>query len=188
MKRISVFGSSRPKPGTPEYQLAYDLGQLIARAGFVLCNGGYYGTMEAGAKGAKDAGGKTIGIVTEEFGIKANAYIVEKIVTHTFVDRLWKLVELGDAYIVLKGSTGTLLELAAVWEFANKGITPEKPIIVIGTFWKPVLETLRDERMHEGLGSAADYVSVASTPQECIALLENKLTIMQGKATTHANT
>src|SRR5206468_2628134 len=100
-------------------------------------NGGYGGSMEASAKGARENGGGTIGVVTEMFGTKANSFIDQVVVTTTHAERLSKLVDMGDAYIVLKGSTGTLLELAMVWEYANKGIVKNKPIIVLGDFWRP---------------------------------------------------
>jgi predicted Rossmann-fold nucleotide-binding protein len=54
-----------------------------------------------------------------------------------------KLVEIGDAYAVLPGGTGTLLELAEIWESANKGfVKPAKPIILIGDFWTPLVELM----------------------------------------------
>ena len=59
---VTVFGSSRPKPATPDYETAYALGSELARAGFVVCNGAYGGTMEASARGAKAAGGSTVGV------------------------------------------------------------------------------------------------------------------------------
>ena len=57
---ITVFGSSRPEPGSPAYETAYQLGRAIAEAGWALCTGGYGGTMEASAKGAVEAGGHTV--------------------------------------------------------------------------------------------------------------------------------
>ncbi len=112
---ITIFGSSRLKFGEEEFQTAYELGKQLAQSGFTICNGGYGGTMEASARGASEAGGKTIGVVCERFGTTANPFLEETIVTSTHSERLHKLIELGDAYVVLKGSTGTLLELALVW-------------------------------------------------------------------------
>jgi len=82
--------------------------------------------MEASARGAKEAGGKTIGVTFNIKGRAANSWIDEQIHVPALIDRMMKLVELGDAYVVLKGGTGTLLELAAVWEFINKGLLAEK--------------------------------------------------------------
>jgi uncharacterized protein (TIGR00725 family) len=131
--------------------------------------------MEATARGAKENGGTSIGVVTEMFGTKANPFIDEVIVTKTHADRLLKLVEMGDAYIVLKGSTGTLLELAMVWEYANKGIVKNKPILVLGDFWQPVIDTLKNELAWEGAKDASGYVTIVRSPQECINVLKQRL-------------
>jgi len=173
---ITVFGSSRPQPGQPEYDLAYDLGNELAREGFTICNGGYGGIMEASAHGAKDARGKTIGIICSAFaGGKANQWIDTTINNTTMVDRLLKLLATGDGYVVLKGGTGTLLELAAAWEFINKGMLARKPIVVVGGFWDEVVRTLKDELAWEGLESATRFVSIASSPTECVGILTAEL-------------
>lgn len=168
---VAVFGSSLPKPGDPEYQTAYEVGKVLAQAGFAICNGGYSGTMEASACGAKESGGLTIGVVAKFFSTTANSYIDKKIVVETLVDRLMKLIELGDAYVVLRGGTGTLVELALVWEFMNKGVIRQKPIVVVGTFWIPVVDTLKTEFLSEGLHSQAEYVTIVATPEECRTVL-----------------
>ena len=138
---ITLFGTANAKSGEPAYELAYETGKLLAQAGFTIVNGGYGGTMLAAAKGAASVGGKTIGITCTAFGRSgANRYIVEEIKTNSLEERLQTLVKLGQAYIVLPGSTGTLLELAMVWELKNKGfINKDKPIILVGGFWKPLV-------------------------------------------------
>ena len=131
--------------------------------------------MEASARGARERGGTTIGVVTEMFGTTANPFITKAIVTKTHIERLLKLVELGDAYVVLKGGTGTLLELAFVWEYLNKGIIKNKPIIVLGEFWTSVVNTLKDELAWEGLRDATHHVTVVETSDECLKALNIKL-------------
>ena len=61
-KIITIFGTGRAKPGDAAYALAYELGKLLVEAGFTIANGGYGGTMSAAARGAVEAGGKTIGV------------------------------------------------------------------------------------------------------------------------------
>jgi uncharacterized protein (TIGR00730 family) len=174
-KVITIFGSSRPMEGDEEYQLAYEVGKQLSLAGFSVCNGGFGGIMEASARGAKEAGGKTIGVT---FNIKrraANSWIDENIHVPALIDRMMKLVELGDAYVVLKGGTGTLLELAAVWEFINKGLLAEKPILIIGDFWSGVVETLREELLWQGVGDCTKFIHCASSPVECALFLKQQL-------------
>jgi uncharacterized protein (TIGR00730 family) len=174
-KVITVFGSSRPIHGDEEYQLAYEVGKQLAVAGFTICNGGFGGIMEASARGAKEAGGKTIGVTFDIKGRTANPWIDENIYVPALIDRMMKLVELGDAYVVLKGGTGTLLELAAVWEFINKGLLAEKPIVIVGDFWQNVVETLREELLWEGVGDCTKFIHSTSLPEECASFLKRQL-------------
>lgn len=140
---ITVFGSSRPKPGEQAYQQAYELGTAIGRQGWSLANGAYGGTMEATAAGAKDAGATTIGVTCDVFGRgSANRYIDQEIRTAKLNERLGRLIELGDSYIVLPGGTGTLLELATVWELLNKRLMTGKCLVVIGQWWTPLVELI----------------------------------------------
>jgi uncharacterized protein (TIGR00730 family) len=146
---VTVFGSSFPQPLSPAYQLAYDLGRAIAQAGWTLCNGGYGGTMEAAARGACEAGGHTIGVTCAAFGRRggANAYIRQEIPTFDLLARLNTLVRLGNAYVVLPGGTGTLLELALVWELLNKRILRRAaPLVLLGEHWQPVVELVKREQ------------------------------------------
>jgi uncharacterized protein (TIGR00730 family) len=175
-KVITVFGSSRPIEGDEEYQLAYEVGKQLSLAGFTVCNGGFGGIMEASARGAKKAGGETIGVTFNIKGRAANSWIDENIHVPALIDRMMKLVELGDAYVVLKGGTGTLLELAAVWEFINKGLLAKKPIVIIGDFWSGVVESLREELLWEGVGDCTKFIHCVSSPAECASFLKQQLT------------
>ena len=174
-KVITVFGSSRPVEGDEEYQLAYEVGKQLSLAGFSVCNGGFGGIMEASARGAKEAGGRTIGVTFNIKGRAANSWIDENIHVPALIDRMMKLVELGDSYVVLKGGTGTLLELAAVWEFINKGLLRERPIMIIGDFWSGVVETLRKELLWEGVGDCTKFIHRTSSPEECASYLKRRL-------------
>ena len=179
-KVISVFGSSRPRENEPEYTEARHVGKALAQAGFTVCNGGYGGIMEASARGAKEAGGESIGVTVDAFARKANKWIDKEIRKATLVERIETLVNTADGYVIVKGGTGTLLELAYVWEFINKGFIPEKPIIIVGDFWGKVVETLKDELLWEGLGDCTKFVQKVATPEECAELLARRLLKSRG--------
>jgi Predicted Rossmann fold nucleotide-binding protein len=172
---ITVFGSARPVEGDKFYEEARTLGQALASAGCVVCNGGYGGTMEASARGAKESGGKTIGVVSEFFSLETNPWIDKKVAVKSLTDRLMELISLADGYVVLKGGTGTLLEFASVWEFMNKSVIEEKPVIVLGNFWNSVIDTLNHELMFEGKESCTKYISVAASPQNAVEKLKERL-------------
>jgi len=170
-KTVSIFGTGRARPGDEAFELAEELGKVLAEAGFRIANGGYSGTMLAAAKGAAEAGGETIGVTCLAFGRGgANEYISREIVTSTLDERLETLIELGWAYAVLPGSTGTLLELAKVWELKNKGfLSSEKPIILVGGFWKPLVEII----IAEDADSAKSLTFVGTPDQAAEHLVKN---------------
>lgn len=144
---ITIFGSSRAEEDSDTFQTAYNIGYVLGKAGWQVCNGGYGGTMLASAKGCKDAGGRTIGIICKIFpNSQPNEYIDEVIVTEDLFERLNYLIWPARGFIVLPGSSGTLVELALVWELTAKRIIERKPIILIGNFWQAVLETASHEK------------------------------------------
>jgi uncharacterized protein (TIGR00730 family) len=148
---ITIFGTGRAKAGDAAYALADETGKVLAQAGFVIANGGYGGTMLAAAQGAAEAGGQVIGVTCSAFGGTANEYISREIVTDSLDERLDTLINLGQAYIVMPGGTGTLLELAKVWELKNKGfLQTEKPIILVGGFWKPLVDLIATDDPDSG--------------------------------------
>lgn len=177
---VTVFGSSQPAPGSPAYQTAYDLGQGIAQAGWTLCNGGYGGTMEASAHGAVQAGGHTIGVSCSIFGrASVNQFIKQEVTTFYLLTRLDTLVRLGRAYVVLPGGTGTLLELALVWELLNKRLLRRNaPIILIGDTWCSVVDVIRREQP-ETLD-----VQVVATAELAIEALREHFAAAQPAAST----
>jgi len=141
---VTVFGSGRARPDDALYAQALALGVALAERGLSVCTGGYGGVMEAVSQGAKQAGGHTIGITARFFRSRANAWIDEEIRVSTWRDRLFQLVERGHGYVTCPGGTGTLVELAIVWEMLNKGVMERKPVAVFGEFWRPVIEHVRE--------------------------------------------
>jgi uncharacterized protein (TIGR00730 family) len=180
---VTIFGSSRPVEGSEEYSLAQDLGRRLAAAGFSICNGGYGGTMEAAARGAAEERGEAgrtgiriIGITCTVFGDRRpNPWIEENLITASLFDRLQKLLSMGDAFIVLAGGTGTLLELALAWELINKGMAERRPIILLGSFWEGLLKSMKAEMEQEGRPDPMLSTSVALAPAECVQLLTSQL-------------
>jgi uncharacterized protein (TIGR00725 family) len=175
---VTVFGSSRPREGSEDYAEARVLGEALARAGFAVCSGGYGGVMEAASRGAKEAGGKTYGVTAEFFKPTANAWIDVEVRVKTWQERLFELVRLGHAFVACKGGTGTLVELAVVWEMLNKAVIAGKPFAVLGDFWTPILERVREVELgHPAPWGEANgrLVHVAASPAEVASFLVGKL-------------
>lgn len=182
MKTVTIFGSSIPEEGTEAYRDAQALGRALAEAGLAICNGGYGGLMEASSRGAREAGGHTIGVTCNVWTAAPNRWVAEEARTATFMERLLTLIERGDAYIVLPGGTGTLAELALVWEMMNKAalsrsVGGRKPLLVMGPYWQPVIKCLEQETQLARLSNkvkmpALDIVTVVHTVDEAVARLK----------------
>jgi uncharacterized protein (TIGR00730 family) len=175
---ITVFGTSRPQEGDAGYAEARELGYALAKKGFIVCTGGYGGVMESASRGAKDAGGRTLAVTAKFFQGRANRWVDEEIRVDTWEARLFELVRRGHGYVACKGGTGTLAELAVVWEMLNKGVMEPRPLVVLGDFWRPVIERVREVE----LGHASPWgeannrmIDVASSPGAAADYLASKL-------------
>lgn len=165
---LTMFGSGTVVDGDPAYETARRIGRIAAEAGWHLCNGGYGGTMEAGARGAAEADGHTIGVTCRAFGAGGpNAFIREEVVTETLFERLERLIGLGSRFLVLPGGSGTLVELALVIELLNKRLLPpDRRVGIVGSCWTPILELL------SGTGGVA--VSRLKGPDDVPAFLSSR--------------
>ncbi len=177
-KIITVFGSSRPREGDSHYALAHNLGVALAAQGFTVCSGGYGGVMEAVSRGAKEAGGRTLAVTAEFFRARANRWVDEEVRVVTWQERLFELVRRGSGYVACPGGTGTLVELAVVWEMINKRVMRDKPFVALGEFWQPIIDRVREvEIAHaSNWGESTDrLIHVAHEPSHAAAYLASKL-------------
>jgi uncharacterized protein (TIGR00730 family) len=148
MPIVTVFGSNAVEVDDAGYQDAFELGRLLAQAGFVVATGGYYGTMEAISRGAKEAGGHVIGVTTALFDDKRlgpNPWVDEEIKFPTLFQRLHYLVTFSDALVALRGGVGTLSEVALSWSLIQVGEMPRKPLVLVGPRWRQIMETFHHE-------------------------------------------
>jgi len=166
MPLVSVFGSGVMTADSADYQSAEAVGAALAKANYRVATGGYGGAMEAVSKGVNRAQGNVIGVTCQEFHSKANAFLTEEISAKTFKDRIFQLITMADAYVILPGGMGTLCEIAVSWEMSRKHLMKEKPLLFYGNYWKQRLEAM----MHD----FADGVILRSvqTPEEMINCLK----------------
>jgi uncharacterized protein (TIGR00730 family) len=142
---VTVFGGSQSKEGDASYMEAYELGKILAEAGYTVLTGGYIGTMEAVSRGANEAGGHVIGVTCADIeawrGVRANAWVQEERRFATMQERLNELVLACDAAIALPGGPGTLTEIALTWNLMIVSSIPPKPLILTGAGWRSVMES-----------------------------------------------
>ncbi len=169
-KIITIFGSSKPINNDEQYLTAYNLGKNLALSGFNICTGGFNGIMEAASKGAVEGGGEAIGVTVNLWGGQINKFVTKEIMCDTLLERINKLIELGDAFVVLQGGTGTLLELAAVWEYINKDMMKAKPIACHSSIWKKIVSEMNEQMKHEG--RSTDIVRTFDTTEQIVQFLK----------------
>jgi uncharacterized protein (TIGR00730 family) len=174
-KGVSIFGSARVKPGSDVYRLAEDLGRRLVEAGFSVITGGGGGVMEAGNKGAAEAGGHSVGLNIElPFEQRPNPYANVRLSFRYFFVRKVIFVKYSVAYIVMPGGYGTLDELAeAITLIQTQRIRPF-PVILIGSdYWNGLIEWFRDQlARHEMISpDDLDLIRVMDDPADVVRLI-----------------
>lgn len=172
-KFVTVFGSSIPKNGEVDYETAFKLGKKLAENNLNVCTGGFHGIMDAVSKGAVENGAEAVGVTLDFYNAAPSKYLSKEIKCDTLFDRLKNLVEIGDAYVVLKGGTGTLLEIALVWEFMNKGMIMEKPFACHSAMWNDIVNVMEKQISKEGRKTG--LVKCFDDIYDCADFIINKL-------------
>lgn len=163
---IAVFGSAIVAEDSEEYAIAQELGRVLGGQGWRIISGGYDGVMAAASQGAKSVGAHTTGVVSSVFaGRTPNAWLDETITVDSYLERLLTLIRAADAYIALPGGTGTLAEVALVWELQRKGDIPKRPVILYSEFWRPL------RAMMAAYGASGRMGALLTSPQDVITLL-----------------
>ena len=143
---VTVFGSARFVADQPYYQLAREVGALLARAGFTVMTGGGPGIMEAANRGAKEAGGYTVGCNIELPKEQLpNPYLDRWVTFRHFYVRKLMLVKYSYAFIALPGGFGTLDEIFETATLIQTGKIQQFPLVLMGKeYWNPFLDFLRE--------------------------------------------
>lgn len=144
MQTIAIYGSAMPRPGETVYEETRHLGRLLAQAGYTVMTGGYNGLMAAASQGAAEAGGHVIGVtclpLERARGSKVNPWVKEVVACESLHERVFELVRLADAFVVMPGGLGTLNELVYTSEMMRAGDAPRRPVICYGDFWNNIIQ------------------------------------------------
>jgi uncharacterized protein (TIGR00730 family) len=169
---VTVFGSARFIENHAYYVLAREIGQLLARAGFTVMTGGGPGIMEAANRGAKEAGGYTVGcnikLVREQF---PNPYLDKYITFRYFFVRKVMLVKYSYAFVALPGGFGTLDEIFETATLIQTGKIQDFPVVLVGRdFWQPLLDFFNQRLIRERTVDPLDVsrILVTDSPEEAV--------------------
>ena len=174
-KAVSIFGSSRLKPDNKYYKLTEEIAYLLAKGGYAIITGSGPGMMEAANKGAKRAGGHSIGlniqIPSEQ---KPNKYVETLLDFRYFFVRKVMFVKYAKAFVIMPGGYGTLDEFTEAINLIQTQRILEFPVILVGCdYWKGMLDWLRTTVLKSGSISQKDLdiFTVVDKPKDVVAAI-----------------
>jgi len=181
---VTVFGSARFEEGNRWYTLARGMGGRLARAGFTVVTGGGPGIMEAANRGAKEAGGRSVGMnIVLPREQEPNPYLDRFIEFHYFFVRKVMLVKYSYAFVVLPGGFGTLDEIYETAVLVQTGKIADFPLVLMGLdYWRPLLDFMEGPMVRSGTIEAADFDRILATddPDEAMACILGTVTTRFG--------
>lgn len=146
---VAFFGDAAVKESSKTYKDAFRAAKTLAQNGYVIVNGGGPGVMHASTSGAESVGGETISVTfypknaTGFEGRYLDNTTDKEIKTGNYVDRMFKLMEHADCYLMFKGGTGTISEFGTAWVLAKLYFGHHKPFILVGKFWREIIRVIK---------------------------------------------
>jgi uncharacterized protein (TIGR00730 family) len=168
---VTVFGSARTEEDNPNYQVAREVGSELAKMGFCVMTGGGPGIMEAANRGAKEAGGKSIGCnIRLPFEQEPNPYLDVMLDFNYFFVRKVMLLKYSYAFVVMPGGAGTMDELFETITLIQTKKIFNFPVILIGKeYFEPLMEFLRQMVEEETISeSDLDLFIVTDSVEEAM--------------------
>jgi uncharacterized protein (TIGR00730 family) len=190
--RVTIFGSARLKPGTPAYESVKQLAAELTKMGCDIISGGGPGIMQAANEGALSVDPKalqrSVGIRVElPFEQELNPFVGLAYEHRTFFSRLHHFMIASDAFVVVPGGIGTLLELSLAWQLLQVRKLYNTPLVLVGKMWADLVEWGRRTMLIEGseLASDVDFTipHCVNTIHETVALIrENRAAWLAAQA------
>jgi uncharacterized protein (TIGR00730 family) len=177
--RVAIFGSARAQPGTFVYEEVKRAAAAFAALGCDIVTGGGPGLMQAANEGARSVGAEgSVGIRVElPFEQDVNPFVEQAFEHETFFTRLHHFVIASDAFVVVPGGIGTVLETLMIWQLLQVRHVDDVPLILVGKMWKGLVEwaktAMLDPRL--ALASAQDLQipQCLETADEAIAVVRD---------------
>jgi uncharacterized protein (TIGR00730 family) len=189
VQNIAFFGDAAVGERSEPYRDAYKAAQILAKEGYVIVNGGGPGVMAASTKGAESVGGETLSVTfypkhaTGFEGRYVGNVTDREIKTTNYIERMFKLMEHADIFLIFRGGTGTISELGTAWVLAKLYYGHHKPFILVGSFWRPVMKAIKENLLIDA--NERDVFEIVDSVDEILPamkMLEKDLTSID-----HAN-
>src|SRR2546423_2517333 len=172
---VSIFGSARTPPDTPQYKLAQETAALLVRAGFAVITGGGPRIMEAANRGAFEAGGLSIGCnIQLPFEQKPNPYLTRYLKFKYFFVRKTMFVKYSLGFVIFPGGFGTFDELFESLTLIQTRKIRNFPVVLFGSkYWSGMLDWLRDVVLPGGKISHLDFdlFHITDSPAEVVEIV-----------------
>ncbi len=174
---VTIFGSSRIKLDSSQYQLARDLGRRLSQAGFAVITGGGPGVMEAANRGACEAGGRSIGLnIVLPMEQRLNPYVNLPVGFRYFFVRKVMFIKYATAVIILPGGFGTMDECFEVLTLIQTNKIRRFPVILVDkSYWRGLMEWIRGTQVPKGMVYPAElkYLKVMDDPAQILREIRN---------------
>jgi Predicted Rossmann fold nucleotide-binding protein len=150
IKNIGFFGDANVPTTDQAYIDSFEVAKLLGEAGYTIVDGGGPGVMDAATKGAEAGGGETLTVTfNPEYATGFEGRYLgnipdKEIVTTNYIQRMFKLLEHADMFVIFKGGSGTLSEFGTAWVLAKLYYGHHKPFILFGDFWKDIIKAIQN--------------------------------------------
>jgi len=175
--RVAIFGSARAKPGTFVYDEVKRVAEALASMGCDIVTGGGPGLMQAANEGARAAGSShSVGIrVDLPFEQTVNPFVEQAFEHETFFTRLHHFVIASDAFVVVPGGIGTVLETLMIWQLLQVDHITDVPLILVGKMWRGLIEwaqtSMLDPRLALANAEDLQIPHCVDTADEAVAMV-----------------
>ncbi|MDD4938020.1 MAG: LOG family protein [Candidatus Shapirobacteria bacterium] len=179
IKRVAIFGDAEAKKTDQHFINAFNTAKLLAENGYTIVNGGGPGIMLAATLGAKAGGGKAEIVILdpkhkpknyEGLNLENNKLADKIIKTKNYPDRLNKLIDLGDTFVIFNGGVGTLSEVGLCWEMAKFEYGKHEPLIFFGEQWEKTIGELVKDMKYDPIEKKVYEIVIS--PEEVLETIQ----------------
>lgn len=177
VQNIAIFGYADANEDSDLFESVREVSKKLAEAGYVVVDGGGPGVMRAATIGAKEGGGKVIGItlymedIPHFEGRDPKNLFDEEIKTNNYVERTLALMKTGQVYIIFNGGTGTISEFGMAWGLAKLYFGHHKPIILYGKFWENIIKAFKENMLMRP--QELEVYKIVETPDQVLDAIKD---------------